>query len=534
MLKYTLYIFILLNFSFSNEISISTIELEGEYEKRYTSTLNSVLGPENFYIEVNAVLKKEDVENVSNEIPINFLPGLGIKTKSIPKEIKSNNKNPNASIESLNINLNLETTLSDSLVNIATQTIKNHILYKKIKNNLIINRVQLYKSPEILPVDVVWPINTYDPEEEKKSLFSDKSIIGSFFVGLFIVIAVIILLIFINKLYKKFIDFSQSQLEGQDAVRLALEEGLSSSELLQEESIIDKDKKEESQSNIQQEVQNAINQNMPTTNPEGGFNSDLENTFREVGSDIIDAISNIAEPVTTSVKEAISESTSLELQHQNPFDFISFLDIDLNKKVFMGENEGSSAIVLSHLEPKKASEILSSLDVDTKLKIAQHMATMEGTSKEILNSVKTKFRNKVKELLKPDFNPINGVNVLSNILNEMDQDDSESILFSISQTNKTISDNIRKNIGYFNDILSLTNDQIDSLINEIDINTLANSLINCEENIKNKIFNSLSTSGQSALKRRIQLLDNTDSNSIQISQKKVGEKIVALIGKHNE
>ena len=108
MLKYTLYIFILLNFSFSNEISISTLELEGEYEQRYTSTLNSVLGPENFYIEVNAVLKKEDVENVSNEIPINFLPGLGIKTKSIPKEIKSNNKNPNASIESLNINLNLE------------------------------------------------------------------------------------------------------------------------------------------------------------------------------------------------------------------------------------------------------------------------------------------------------------------------------------------------------------------------------------------------------------------------------------------
>ena len=116
----------------------------------------------------------------------------------------------------------------------------------------------------------------------------------------------------------------------------------------------------------------------------------------------------------------------------------------------------------------------------------------------------------------------------------MDQEDSESILFSISQTNKTISDNIRKNIGYFNDILSLTNDQIDNLINEIDINTLANSLINCEENIKNKIFNSLSKSGQSALKRRIQLLDNTDSNSIQISQKKVGEKIVALIGKHNE
>ena len=534
MLQNSLYILLSLNFLFSNEISISTLELEGEYEERYTSTLNSVLGPENFYIEVNAIIKKEDIKNVSNEIPINFLPGLGIKTKSIPKEIKPNSKDPNALIESLNINLNLETSLSDSLVSIATQTIKNHILYKKIKNNLIINRVQLYKSPEILPVDVVWPINTYDSDENKKSLFSDKSIIGSFFVGLFIIIAVIILLFFINKLYKKFIDFSQSQLEGQDAVRLALEEGLSNSELLQEENIIQQDKNEELQNNTQQEIPNVINQNIPASTPESGFNSDLESTFREVGSDIIDAISNIAEPVTSSVKEAISESTSLELQQKNPFDFISFLDIDLNKKIFMGENEGSSAIVLSHLEPKKASEILSALDIDTRLKIAQHMATMEGTSKEILNSVKTKFRNKVKELLKPDFNPINGVNILSNILNEMNQKDSESILFSISQTNKTISDNIRKNIGYFNDILSLTNDKIDQLIKEIDINTLANSLINCEENIKDKIFNSLSKSGQFALKRKIQLLDNEDSKSIQKSQKKVGEKIVKLLGDNDE
>ena len=128
------------------------------------------------------IVKKE------NDIPINFLPGLGIKTQSIPQEIKPNENKITDSIESIDINLNLEITLTDSLVSLATQTIKNHILYKKIKNNLVINKVQLYKSPEILPVDVVWPINTYDPEQEKKSIFSDKSIIGSFFVGIFIII----------------------------------------------------------------------------------------------------------------------------------------------------------------------------------------------------------------------------------------------------------------------------------------------------------------------------------------------------------
>ena len=529
-----LYIILFINILFSNEISIQALELEGEYEQRYSSALNSVLGPENFYIEVNANLQKKIEPDKSTNIPINFLPGLGIKTKSIPKEIKPNQNNTTNQIESLDINLNLETTLTDSLINIATETIKNHILYKKIKNNLIINKVQLYKSPEILPVDVVFPINTYYPEEEKKSLFSDKSIIGSFFVGLFIVIAVIILVFFINKLYKRFIDFSQSQLEGQDAVRLALEEGLSNSELLEGDKELIDNKTEQITEPVVSETPNVINQNMTSNNQDNNFNADLETTFREVGADIIDAISNIAEPVTNSVKEAISESTSIELKQQNPFDFISYLDTDLNKQIFMNENEGSCAVVLSHLDPKKASDILSSLEVNTRLKIAQHMATMEGTSKEILNSVKTKFRNKVKELLKPDFTPINGVDILSNILNEMNQKDSEGILFSISQTNKTISDNIRKNIGYFNDILSLTNEQIDNLINQIDTNTLASSLISADENIQNKIFDCLSTSGQFALKRRIQLLDKNDISTIELAQKKVGDQIVTLLENNNE
>ena len=255
----------------------------------------------------------------------------------------------------------------------------------------------------------------------------------------------------------------------------------------------------------------------------------MESTFREVGAEIIDAISNIAEPVTSSVKEAISESTALELKQQNPFEFIQFLDEDLNRKIFADENAASSAIVLSHIDPKIASDILLSLDVDTRLKISQHMATMEGTSKEILNTIKVKFRNKVKELLKPDFTPINGANVLSKILNEMNQDESENILFSISQTNKTISTNIRKKIGYFNDILTLNNDQIDQLINNVDVNTLANSLVDCDESIQNKIFDTLSNSGQFALKRRIELLESVDSKTIQNARKKIGDNIIDII-----
>jgi len=529
MIKKIFRLVLFINILFPNEISIPILEIEGEYEKRYSSALKSVLGPESFRVEINAIVNKPRNKNISENLPIDFLPGLGIQSNAIPNQAPKKNDNPNDLIESLDVILTFENSLSDSLIDIATQTIKNHILYKKIKNNIIINKTNLYKSPEIQSVDVVYPVNTFESENQSKSFFKNNTLISSILIGLIIVFCVLVIIFFINKLYKKFITFSQSQLEGQDAVRLALEEGLSKSDLLQDDTSF-----ENKNNNVTETIESAPSikpneTNIQNSNQSNLTDSNLESTFREVGAEIIDAISNIAEPVTSSVKEAISESTALELKQQNPFEFIQFLDEDLNRKIFADENEASSAIVLSHIDPKIASDILLSLDVDTRLKISQHMATMEGTSKEILNSIKVKFRNKVKELLKPDFTPIDGASVLSKILNEMNQDESENILFSISQTNKTISTNIRKKIGYFNDILTLNNDQIDQLINNVDVNTLANSLVDCDESIQNKIFDTLSNSGQFALKRRIELLESVDSKTIQNARKKIGDNIIDII-----
>ena len=160
-----------INILFSNEISIPILEIEGEYEKRYSSALKSILGPESFRVEINAIINKPNKQNISKNLPIDFLPGLGIQSKAIPNQAPKKNDDPNDVIESLDVILTFENSLSDSVINIATKTIENHILYKKIKNNIIINKTKLYKSPEIQSVDVVYPVNTFESDNQPKSFF---------------------------------------------------------------------------------------------------------------------------------------------------------------------------------------------------------------------------------------------------------------------------------------------------------------------------------------------------------------------------
>ncbi len=508
-------------FLWGSEISMPILDLESKYEQRYSAALNSILGPEYFHIEIHAITEKSvTTPDLPTGIPIDFLPGLGISIETIPEEITVEKETPTEKVGSLDVVLTLDESLSDSLVSVATTVIKNHVLYKKIKNNLKINRANLYQSPFLEPPI----INIETPEVSSEESITNQ---GGLIIGAIMLIGLLVLVWFINKIYNRFIEFTQSQLEGQDAVRLTLEEGLSGSALALEESSEDIEQIIPEPEVPEPVVETPVSE-APVQPVNAGTDGTLEAVFREVGSDIIEAISNIAEPVTSSVKEAISESTDLELYQKNPFDFLSALDNDLAARVLNEENPGSSAIALSYLDPKTAAQILSSIDIDTRLKIAQHMATMEGTSKEILQSVRKQFRDKVMELLKPDFAPLDGVNILTNILNQMNQEDSESIIFSIAQTNKTISENIRSNIGYFSDVMNMNDEKIDKLLNEVDTNTLSYALVDCDEAISQKFLHSLSESGKNAVKRKIALLEGGDPRTIEESRKKIGESILKI------
>ena len=50
---------LLVCFLAGSDISMPVMELESKYEQRYSSALNSVLGPENFHVEIHAVIDKK-------------------------------------------------------------------------------------------------------------------------------------------------------------------------------------------------------------------------------------------------------------------------------------------------------------------------------------------------------------------------------------------------------------------------------------------------------------------------------------------
>ena len=150
------------------------------------------------------------------------------------------------------------------------------------------------------------------------------------------------------------------------------------------------------------------------------------------------------------------------------------------------------------------------------------------------------FDNNSKQTKIGDFQDLDhidgvGISTVSAGLYEKKRDDLVLFYFrdganyaSVFTKSKTISENIRKQIGFFSDVLTLKEEEIDQLLNEVDTNTLSYALVGCDEEISQKLFKSLSDAGKNALKRKITLLEDGDSRMIEESRKKIGESILKI------
>ena len=96
-------LFFLFSTTSGENLSNPILDLEGGYEQRYSSALTSVLGQENYRIEIQAIIPKKDPVDIPNEIPIKFLPGLGINIDAIPQEIIESKSTGTESILALDV-----------------------------------------------------------------------------------------------------------------------------------------------------------------------------------------------------------------------------------------------------------------------------------------------------------------------------------------------------------------------------------------------------------------------------------------------
>ena len=201
---------------------------------------------------------------------------------------------------------------------------------------------------------------------------------------------------------------------------------------------------------------------------------------------------NILEQALGEAKafEVISKLTvSLQVR---PFDFIRRTDAGQIINFISNEHPQTIALILSYLRPQQAGEVLSSLAQDKQADVARRIAIMDRTSPDVIKEVERALEKKLSLLMMDDYATVGGVDSVVDILNAVDRGTERHIMETLDVEDVELSEEIRRKMFVFEDILSLSNRDVQQVLREVDSKELSVALKGCSEELQNHIFANMS------------------------------------------
>jgi len=208
-----------------------------------------------------------------------------------------------------------------------------------------------------------------------------------------------------------------------------------------------------------------------------------------------------------------------------PFDFIRRTDPTHLLNFIQQEHPQTIALILAYLEPNKASIILQNLSHTIQSDVARRIATMDRTSPEVLREVERVLEKKLSTLSSEDYTTAGGVENIVEILNLVDRASEKQIIEALEDEDPELAEEIKKRMFVFEDIVLLSDRDIQKVMREVDSQELSKALKSVEIEVQEKIFKNMSKRAATMLKEDMEYMGPIRLKDVEEAQ----QKIVSII-----
>ncbi len=192
------------------------------------------------------------------------------------------------------------------------------------------------------------------------------------------------------------------------------------------------------------------------------------------------------------------------------------------------EHPQTIALILSYMEPQQAAAVLSSLPEKQRAEIAKRIAVMERASPEVIKEVEKVLEQKLSTLVDQNFTEAGGIKTVVDILNRVDRSTEKTILETLEMEDKELTEEIRKRMFVFEDIITLDDASIRRVLREVDNKELALALKGSSNEVADKIYRNMSQRAGDMLKEEIEFLGPTRLREVEEAQQKIVQTIRRL------
>ena len=150
------------------------------------------------------------------------------------------------------------------------------------------------------------------------------------------------------------------------------------------------------------------------------------------------------------------------------------------------------AIVLSYLESEHSAEILAFFPENIRADVLMRIATLDGIQPAALNELNNILEKQLSSRKNIKTTAVGGVKIAAKILNSLENSIESEILDDINESDAKLGQQIQDMMFVFNDLISVADRDIQTILREISSESLVLSLKAADESLKNKITKNMS------------------------------------------
>lgn len=219
-----------------------------------------------------------------------------------------------------------------------------------------------------------------------------------------------------------------------------------------------------------------------------------------------------AEEIIQKAEAATKVSAFYMLQTVDDQQLLNFLQ---------NEHPQTVALIMANINPKKAATILSELPEEKQTEISYRLATMEKTSPELIRDIEAALREQMGSVFGKEVSKMGGSEAVAEILNSASRSAEKAILSDIKEKDPKLAEDIESNMFLFEDIEDLTDDAVQRINKEIEMQTIALALKGATPTLKEKFIKNLSSRAAEMLKDELQYLGPVRVREVENAQKEV-------------
>lgn len=212
------------------------------------------------------------------------------------------------------------------------------------------------------------------------------------------------------------------------------------------------------------------------------------------------------------------------------FEFIRKADYKNLMNMIVNEHPQTIAMILSYARADQASSIIAELPKNIRVDVVERIAKMDRTSPEVIRQVESIMERKFESVASVDLLEVGGINYIAEIMNNIDRGSEKFIFDELNRIDPKLSEEIRKRMFVFEDIIILDAMSIQRFLREVDLKEMAIALKGANKDVAEIIYANMTQRMGDNVKSEMEYLHNVRVRDVEEAQ----QKIVAIIRRLEE